>query len=316
MITQGFLQGVFTQFHTDFAKAYEAQEVWYQRIATIYPSKSRTNVYFWMQQFAVLREWIGPRTVESIATYLQSVSNKKFQESVTLERDDIEDDQYGAFTPTVQMLGEASKKWPDQQIAAAMEAANSTVIYDGANYFDASHPVNKYDATVKARNGTDTTQSNLFPSTALTPDNFKKVKAAMRGWVGENGKPLGVQPDLLVVPPALEEDARLILNAGIIAPAQLFGQTMVGSNTNTLNTKGVDLLVIPELTDDKSWYLMSTKRAVKPFGWQLRYAPDLVPQVSPSDPNVVNLDQYRYNVRARGVALTSLWWLAAKCTGP
>lgn len=45
----------------------------------------------------------------------------------------------------------------------------------------------------------------------LTADNYAAARAAMLAFTGDNGRPLGITPELLVVPPSLEGKARKIL---------------------------------------------------------------------------------------------------------
>lgn len=52
---------------------------------------------------------------------------------------------------------------------------------------------------------------------ALTPDNYKAARAAMGALKSDEGKPLGVRPNLLVVPPSLEGDALAITNADTVS---------------------------------------------------------------------------------------------------
>ncbi|WP_175992315.1 Mu-like prophage major head subunit gpT family protein [Burkholderia vietnamiensis] len=47
----------------------------------------------------------------------------------------------------------------------------------------------------------------------LTEDSYEAARAAMQEFKGDNGKPLGIRPTLLVVPPSLEGIGRKILNA-------------------------------------------------------------------------------------------------------
>ncbi|QBF31499.1 Mu-like prophage major head subunit gpT family protein [Thalassococcus sp. S3] len=47
----------------------------------------------------------------------------------------------------------------------------------------------------------------------LNADNYKAARAAIMGMKGDYGRPLGLMPDLLVVPPTLEGEAMEILNA-------------------------------------------------------------------------------------------------------
>lgn len=51
---------------------------------------------------------------------------------------------------------------------------------------------------------------------ALNADNLGAVIAAMRGRKGDHGRPLGIKPTLLVVPPSLETTARKLLTAEMV----------------------------------------------------------------------------------------------------
>lgn len=51
----------------------------------------------------------------------------------------------------------------------------------------------------------------------LTADNLTAAYAAMTGRTGDNGRPLGIKPTLLVVPPTLEIAARTLVNASMNA---------------------------------------------------------------------------------------------------
>ena len=48
----------------------------------------------------------------------------------------------------------------------------------------------------------------------LTPENYEAARAAMMAFKGDNGRPLGIRPDTLVVAPSLEGDAMRLLNNG------------------------------------------------------------------------------------------------------
>ena len=75
----------------------------------------------------------------------------------------------------------------------------------------------------------------------LNPTNYAAARAAMMGFSNEEGTPLGIRPNLLVVPPALESQGKEILMA------DLLGITGEGSKTNIW--KGTaELLVVPWLS--------------------------------------------------------------------
>ncbi len=70
----------------------------------------------------------------------------------------------------------------------------------------------------------------------LDAANYSAARAAMMGLKDENGRPLGIRPNLLVVPPSLEGAAREVL----LAERDASGQTNVWQNT-------AELLVCPYL---------------------------------------------------------------------
>ena len=66
-------------------------------------------------------------------------------------------------------------------------------------------------------------QTAYASKAALTMDNVMTARAAMMAYKGENGEPLGIVPNLLVVGPSLEKAARDVTDAAVL-----------GTNTNTM----------------------------------------------------------------------------------
>ena len=66
-------------------------------------------------------------------------------------------------------------------------------------------------------------QTAYASKAALTMDNVMAARAAMMAYKGENGEPLGIVPNLLVVGPSLEKAARDVTDAAVL-----------GTNTNTM----------------------------------------------------------------------------------
>lgn len=79
-------------------------------------------------------------------------------------------------------------------------------------------------------------------SQELNATNYASARAAMMSLTNSEGRPLGVRPSLLIVPPALEGKAREILNAQFI-----IGSTAVGGSKSNIWVGSAELLVVPEL---------------------------------------------------------------------
>ena len=78
----------------------------------------------------------------------------------------------------------------------------------------------------------------------LNSTNYAGARAVMMSMKNAEGRPLGLKPDLLLVPPSLEAPAREILQAQFIV-----GDPTTGAGSKTNIWQGTaDLLVVPELT--------------------------------------------------------------------
>jgi phage major head subunit gpT-like protein len=76
----------------------------------------------------------------------------------------------------------------------------------------------------------------------LNATNYSAARAAMMTVKNADGRPLGIKPSLLVVPPSLEASAREILNAQFIV-----GDPTNGGYKTNIWQGTADLLVVPEL---------------------------------------------------------------------
>jgi len=76
----------------------------------------------------------------------------------------------------------------------------------------------------------------------LNATNYSSARSAMMSMTNADGRPLGIRPTLLIVPPALEGKAREILNAQFV-----IGSDTAGGSKSNIWQGSADLLVVPEL---------------------------------------------------------------------
>lgn len=314
-ITAANLDILFRGFNLNYQQALTTTPTWHDQIASTIPSGDvRQVTYGWMDRLPILRKWVGNRVVNSAATHSRTVVNVPFEDTVALSKWDVMDDQYGLFSFTMTSLGQQMAKWPDQQLAQWLRGeASTTNGFDGVPQFSTAHPLLGGDVVGSSAGGfggvtgIPATQSNLALNTALSFDNYVAARATMRGWRGADGQPLGVSPNVLAVPPALEGIGKLILEADFLSNVN--GNTTAPQSNIWKNS--AKLLVLPELADKTTnWWLFDTTKVVKPLLWQLRQAPLLIPRTSPTDPVVFDAAQYVWGVEARGNAAETLWFLS------
>lgn len=291
LITRTSIQALQVGFRSDFDAAWRSTANWSDRIATTVPSTTRTNTYGWMARLMAMRKWVGPRIIQNLKSHAYQLENEPYENTVGVDKDDIEDDQLGVYKPLFGELGRVGKKWPDQTLKTALQAGTTNLGFDGVAFFASTHPLNP------AGN-----QTNNFTGTALTATNFAAVRAAMMGYTGEDGEPLGVNPGLLVVPPQLGDTGHTICTAE-------FG----ASGASNVQRQQADVLVVPELANAATtWYLMDVSSPIKPLIWQLRKAIQLAQLTEVTDTNVFMIKQFLYGLEGRGVAGYGPWFLAAR----
>lgn len=140
-----------------FSKAFkdglgEVSPMW-DKVATKVPSSSRSNKYGWLGKFPGMRKWLGERVINSISEHDYTIVNEDWEDTVAVDRNDIEDDTIGVYDPMMKGLGSAVAGHPDELVWSALKSGFSNECYDGQNFFDTDHPV--LDA-----NGEPTTVAN------------------------------------------------------------------------------------------------------------------------------------------------------------
>lgn len=282
IVNQQALQGLYVGFNTLYNKAFKGTEPQWGKLATKVTSNTGAENYKWLGLIPKMREWIGDRQIKSLEASDYTIKNKDYELTVGIPRNDIEDDTIGVYSPVVESMGQSAAQLPDELVFGLLKGGFEQLCYDGKPFFAGNHKGGSNKGTAK-----------------LSVDAYAAARASMMSLKDNAGKPLGIVPDLLVVPPALEGMARKILMA-----------EQIDGTTNTMRGTAT-LLVSPLLAGaDNAWYLLCTTQPVKPLVYQERKPPKFVSLTSDTDPHVFARKQYVYGVDGRCNAGYTLWQLA------
>jgi phage major head subunit gpT-like protein len=328
---------VFRKADIRFSKVLQAAQQFAQPngITEIVPMSTLEMDFYWNARIPAMREWIGPRVIESISTHKTRLIGKPWEKSFGLLREHVEYDQYNLLNQYVTMLGDLAAKHIDYQTADFLLKNPATIggqstSYDGKALFASDHPTSGGDVYTDLPLSVPATQSNIGLTTgttvgtdywALGHSTYTAARAQMMSLIGEDGKPLNIKPNVLVVPPQLERIGKDILESDLIANAPVNiavaggGQNIVLPQRNTyVNT--AKLVVVPELsTAPQSWFLMDTSKAIKPLMWGQVKAPEFSFRVNPLDPSVWDNREFKYGVDSYGALGATLWFLSFYGTG-
>ena len=279
IINRGNLDTLATAFNAAFQAAYTGWQArsQYGQVAMTTMSRTATNLYPWLGKLPSMREWLGERVAQDLTEHSFEIRNRDFELTVAVDRNAIEDDQYGVYTPQFAHMGEAAAAHPDELVWGLLKEGHKTKCFDGKTFFATDHKVKGVGA-VSNRYGTaapkwylmDLSRSAMRPviyqnrkagdmivrldreqdgnvfnrreflygihcrdnvgfglwqlaaasSEALTAQNFITAYQAMEGMKGDEGRPLGIRPTHLVVPPAQREAATKLMQNELAATGE------------------------------------------------------------------------------------------------
>ncbi|PSU49479.1 phage head protein [Photobacterium frigidiphilum] len=119
----------------------------WQMIATRVPSSGAANYYGWIKDLPGIKEWVGDRQLATLGKHGYSIENKTFESSISISRDEVDDDQIGQYSVIAKNYGEQVAIFPDTLAYPLLAEGFTTLCYDGQNYFDTDHPLDTTPAT-------------------------------------------------------------------------------------------------------------------------------------------------------------------------
>ena len=297
VINRSNMDTLFQTFMTKFTEAQKAasgrltpKSLVLEEIAITMVVSGAATVHAWLEQIPGMKEWLGDRQVNNLKIGKITVTNRDFEDTVSVERNTIEDDQYGVFAPLIGMMGQNSELiWPELAIEALTANGNWA---DGNPFFCAKRLIGQSEITNAV-------------ATALGKAAVEAGLTAMQSWTLFSGKPAQVSPLYLVVGPGKEAAANAICEAEMVND---------GSNVSVSNTspaRNLKVRVDPRLIGahaDK-WYIVATKAGLPPVCVQKRKLAKLTRMDKDDDENVFMRKTFLYGTDCRGEAFLTLPFL-------
>ena len=142
LVDHANLVELFTGYKAAYQRGLGVATPMWDQIAMKQPSTSEVERYDWLGTMPGMREWFDDRAILSIGSHGFSIRNRSWEQTIGVEREKIEDDLHGIYTPLAQRMGEATTLHLDELVYDLLDAGRTTLGYDGVEFFDASHPNN------------------------------------------------------------------------------------------------------------------------------------------------------------------------------
>jgi phage major head subunit gpT-like protein len=288
---------------SDFFARLDSARVYWKDLATPLKSTTKLEQYGFLGTVPQVREWVGPRQSKGIHSESYSVENLKYEATIEVDRDELDDDQTGQIRLRVMELAERAATHKDFLIEELLKSGESAGFhgYDGVPFIS--------DAHVSHNSGA---QSNKLTFDATDPDDptieefrgaFKQAVAQMVTYKDDQGEPLRIAADsglVCIVPPSMWFTALDALSLALSPTAE-------NPIVRNVVQGAARVITLPGLTDASKWYLCKTDVPIRPFIFQDRQPIEFAAVDNPSDARVFTTDRLLYGVRAR-YAMTYGYW--------
>ncbi|MBC8138711.1 MAG: Mu-like prophage major head subunit gpT family protein [Fibrella sp.] len=282
---------------TIFADALTARPGVWKELATVVQSTQASEEYAWLSQVPVMREWIDERKITALGEYGFALKNRKWETTISFEREVLEDDQTGNVRVRIMQMVEQAYAHYDKLLFELIANGETGLAYDSAAFYG-EH----------ATGGTTFTNLGDAPLSAAA---LKEAISVMMRIPLDNGEPAMVKPTHLLVPPELFWIAKELVHSAMT--------TETGRGQNSINPLYNELQIVssPRLASATEWHLLDNSHPVRPFFLQQRIAPDMqaLDGTDGTTESDFMRDIYVYGVRARHNAGYGLPHFAYKSTG-
>lgn len=275
-ITKEVLQGLETNINVTWDKRFKTAanaEIWKQ-IAMPMNSKNASEKYAFLGAVPGLREFKDERIPGTLSGFSYEITNKKWESTLNVDRDLIEDDRTGEIMMAVNALATKAAQHYTKLISAAFKLGFSTAIFDGANFFATTHTTgSNYEGTGKAIDGT----------------NVDAMELKLAGQVDDKGEPLGYRGTHLIIGPCNRAAANALVNV----------PTLTGGAANP-HYKRYEIVELPYLAvTDKQWAIADLSQGLLPFIMQIRVPINLVSKNELNSDLAYDKDIFSWGTRGR-----------------
>lgn len=153
IITASSLTALQQGFNAAFLQGFGSVTPSWSQVAMYVPSTAKTENYGWMKELPGMREWVGQRVINNLESQGAQLTNKNYEHTIGVDRNDIEDDSLGIYNPMFSMQGEVVARQPDELVWKLLTTGFTVKGFDGQYFFDTDHV--GYDAA-----GAETSWSN------------------------------------------------------------------------------------------------------------------------------------------------------------
>jgi phage major head subunit gpT-like protein len=267
LVTSDFLSALLTNYRAIFKEqlSQKEREADYKPFTLEVQSDRNKESYNWLEAVPAMSEWIDERKVFGISPQFYEITNKNWESTFAVDRNTIEDEQYGMIQGKVRQLADRALAHISASVYKALNLGATDKTYDGVEFFANTRSFGdsgNIDNILTGDYSADTTKIKAA---------LRSILSLMSNYCDSRGEPLGLRPDTIICNPSYEvyfREAVLPSVAGTTSPYGDLINKIIGT---------------PHLTSgsNKDWIVVCSTSGLKPVLLQIRSKPELVALDSP-----------------------------------
>lgn len=300
-INTNVIDAIYQNLRKDFEKGISEGKTIADPLYSTVPSTSNANVYSWLGHIPGYKEWFAgqPRVMRNVETFGYTVANRKFENTITIPVDHVNDNQLNQYAPVARNIGALGKLVPDELVFDLFNNGfTTTLAYDGLPWFSDSHLIGL--STV------DNKRTAVLSDTALEEAIRSLMSFKVKPDKLSTARPLNPVASklILLVPPALNTTAEKLVTL----------QKNAYGADNYLYKKA-EVLCSSWLTSETAWFLVNVSAPITPVYLQNRE--NLIfRNLTPKDSDLAfNYDTLIFGAKCRMAALPTYPHLCISSTG-
>jgi len=308
---------LFTQLGADFTlgmNTVQAQML-LPKLATTIKSDTKKEFHSWMKQIPQMREWIGDRQEANLDVDALTITNRKFESTIEIEREDFEDARdfvaFSGFSNVSRTMGADATLTQDRILIDTLLGAATVGKWSDSDYY----------CSASRKFGANTIGNYVTTAYDAAGSALTAAYSTITSYIGHNGKPLFVRPRYILHGPSLRVKVQQSLSAyGALLAAN--ASTYVGGQISNPNANLVEPIETPWLVNNyvdmtgttwtnagTYWYILSEiVGGMRGLIYQDRIAPELQNarlDLANSD-YVFKTDKIQFGARMRGAGFIAM----------
>lgn len=310
-MTTDMLAAMFQNFRGEYNRQFKFHDArtMHKILSTELSSSTKKETYTMSWLMKGISEWTDMREVSELDFDTYDIINKKWENTLRVLRDDLEDDNTGMIMQRINTLASGAARHKDLRLAELFNAHMAGTVtefpngFDGKPLFSTTHAFPDGDFTDSQSNKRSGGSTGVFNDT-----NLKLAIQSLEEFKFADGNYIGATATDVICGTALKWDARQLVKSGEL---NLRGTTDGEKGVvNPLFQDNLGVRVLPGISG-RTWAVADLSQGLRPFITQTRIPFTFESQTTGDA--AFHSDKWDYGIRGRYELGIGPWFYIVGC---